>query len=753
MEILAPVKNYDNARVAINSGADAIYCAPPLFGARVHAAISLEELAKIIKLANCYHVKVYLTFNTVIFDDELIDFYELLDQVYVMGADGILIQDPSFIDEIKGHYPDLEVHASTQMNIHNIDAINLVTAMGVNRVVLPREMGIKRIKTIKQQTDCEIEVFGHGALCVSYSGLCFDSTLLDQKSANRGRCSQYCRMEQEIIHRPTQKVIRTGHPLNLKDLNTTSVFSEYQDAGIDSFKIEGRLKQPEYVMVNTLNYQLLNHNQPIMVDPTKVYNRLFTTGRIMGNNGKSIVNLNRPNNNGYYLGVVESISPVNDHKYNYYQSKMIIRSNDVINKLDNLRFVNPQTFVEDGQIVDVVQQLDDDRYLIYTNLTVNVGDEVYRTGDNKLQEATKVLMNTYLRREVIDVYIDIDNRYFMLHDHSYPFELITLEAGDITDETIIVDKLSKTKHTMFDLNVTLNYSNDLNILQKSLKQLKNLIIKTYVEQYCFKHRQSNPLQVKDYQLTCTNTMPKFYFEVRNQAQYEAIRSVFSGIVIVNNIELATTLDPHPHDWLMIPRVVYDDQYHPYDLIVKRFAGVVVSEYGAIKHYEELPKISNFSLNTTNSNNLSWLINLGLEQVYLSVELNYEKLSSMASDQAIVGIYGRIPVMMMDYCPINPNKTDTCGNCHACHHGDYYLHDKLNREFPLLYEGNYRIGMYANQPLSVVDELDKLQSLGFSNFYVSFSFETKEEVLTIYEHINTHQPLANTNRGSYYKSVL
>lgn len=145
--------------------------------------------------------------------------------------------------------------------------------------------------------------------------------------------------------------------------------------------------------------------------------------------------------------------------------------------------------------------------------------------------------------------------------------------------------------------------------------------------------------------------------------------------------------------------------------------------------------------------MQWLASQGIDKSYLSVELNYDKLQDLVSDKAIVGIYGRIPVMIMDYCPINHNKTDSCGNCRACRNGDYYLHDKLNRKFPLLYEGDNRIGMYANQPVCMFDELDKIKNLGYTSFYITFSTESEEEVSEVYQALINQELLANTNQGS------
>lgn len=754
MEILSPVKDYDSAKVAIQSGADAIYCAPPKFGARVNASIDLEELKNIIYYANLYDVKVYITFNTVIFNDELEDFFYYLDQIYLYGADGILIQDIGLIKLVKNNYPDLEIHCSTQMNINNLSAINGVKGLGVNRVVLPREMNLDKIKYVRENTDVELEVFGHGALCVSYSGLCFDSTLLDQKSANRGRCSQYCRMEQEIINKKTNKSIRSGHPLNLKDLNTTSLFKEYQEVGIDSFKIEGRLKQPEYVMVNTMNYTNLRDHNKLVVDPHKVYNREFTTGRVSGVNGGKLVNLNRPNNNGYYVGEVVDIHPVSDKKYKYYKNEIVISTKEVINKLDNLRFIT--TNDEVGQIVDICINNNDNTYTIYSNLEVEVGNKVYRTVDNSLVNQVEELTNTFNKRVKQKVLVDIDNRYFIVDDKVVNFDLNLINDQNYTTSNHIIDMLSKTKNTMFDLDVNLIYNEPINILNKSIKGIKKLILQTIVNNK-LKHRESKLITNKQIN---NNSLPQndkeFFVEVRTKQQYETVVNRFAGNVVINNIDLAKEIIPRDNDYLLISRVVYDEEFEEIDEVVSKFNNLVVGEIGSLYRYNDLGKniITNFTFNTTNSISQQFLQTLGVNNTYLSIELNNKQLKNMANTNSIVGIYGRIPVMIMDYCPINHNKTNTCGSCRACRNGDYYLHDKLDRKFPLLYEGNNRIGMYANKPMLLDNELEELQEFGFNKFYISFTDEKVKEIDMVLDKILYNKEVAiKTNTGSYYKRVL
>ena len=303
-----------------------------------------------------------------------------MDQVYELGATGILVQDISLINILKTNYPNLEIHCSTQMNINNSLAIDFVKSLGSNRVVLPREMTIDRIKDVRIKTDLELEVFIHGALCVGYSGLCFDSILLDEKSANRGRCSQYCRMEQRIINTKTGKLIRSGHPLNLRDLNNVDNVEEYINMGIDSIKIEGRLKQADYVgLVTKAYYNALTGGKSINLK--NVYNREFSNGRILNVNGEKLVNLDRPNNSGIEIGKITGVQKNNDKGMMYYKYKLIIETNVELNKQDNIRYLNNN--YETGETVERFEKIEEG-YVIYSKCNVDIGTIVYRTQNVKI---------------------------------------------------------------------------------------------------------------------------------------------------------------------------------------------------------------------------------------------------------------------------------------------------------------------------------------------------------------------------------
>ena len=244
IELLAPAKNIECAFAAINAGADAVYIGAESFGARKKAANSLDDIVKVVDYAHKFLVKVYVTVNTILFDSELESAEKLIWKLYYAGVDAIIFQDFSFFEM---NLPPIALHASTQCNNDTVDKIKFLNKMNVQRVVLPREFSINEINEITKNIDIETEVFVHGALCVCYSGQCYFSNFIGGRSANRGECAQPCRKKYSLVDDKGNVILKPQYLLSMKDNNLSSHLIELIDAGVTSLKIEGRLKDKEYV--------------------------------------------------------------------------------------------------------------------------------------------------------------------------------------------------------------------------------------------------------------------------------------------------------------------------------------------------------------------------------------------------------------------------------------------------------------------------------------------------------------------------
>lgn len=251
-ELLSPAKNLECGLAAINHGADAVYIGASQFGARAAAANSIEDIETLANYAHRYRAKVFVALNTVLTDNQLADAEKLIHSVYNAGADALIVQDMGIL---KMNLPPIPLHASTQTDNRTVEKVLFLEQAGFSRVVLARELSLNQIAEIKAQTKVELEAFVHGALCVSYSGQCYMSQAMCGRSANRGQCAQYCRLPYQLLDSEGNILVKNKHLLSLKDLDLSEHLEEMMRAGIMSFKIEGRLKDADYVKNITAYYR------------------------------------------------------------------------------------------------------------------------------------------------------------------------------------------------------------------------------------------------------------------------------------------------------------------------------------------------------------------------------------------------------------------------------------------------------------------------------------------------------------------
>ena len=257
LELLAPAKNLEYGREAVNHGADALYIGAPAFGARSAATNTLDDIEQLVRYAHLYGSKVFATVNTLLFDDEIDSAVQMIHRLYNIGVDALIIQDLGLLE---CDLPAIELHASTQCHNATIDRIKFMERVGFKRVILARETSIEQMRAIRHATSVDLEAFVHGALCVSYSGQCYMSQYLNKRSGNRGCCSQPCRSSYDLYDGNRRLLLRGQHLLSLKDFDASQNIGPMIDAGITSFKIEGRLKDLSYVKNVTAYYRQLLDN-------------------------------------------------------------------------------------------------------------------------------------------------------------------------------------------------------------------------------------------------------------------------------------------------------------------------------------------------------------------------------------------------------------------------------------------------------------------------------------------------------------
>lgn len=319
-ELLAPAGDFSCLTAAFNAGADAVYLAGKSFGARAFAGnFETEELIEALDYAHLFSKKIYLTLNTLIKETEFLQIAGYLAPFYEHGLDGVIIQDLGLIPYLKKEFPALELHGSTQMTISNYRSAAWLKEQGLCRVVPARELSLEELKEIREKADIEVETFIHGAMCYSYSGQCLFSSFLGGRSGNRGRCAQPCRLPYKVMdHGNCISGKKEVYPLSLKDLCSLPYIYELMDAGIDSFKIEGRMKSPEYVAGVTAVYRkymdmyMKGDRRPVAKEDIEQLAHLYIRsdmkdGYFKKHNGKDMISLASPSYQGCDDGLVQKI--------------------------------------------------------------------------------------------------------------------------------------------------------------------------------------------------------------------------------------------------------------------------------------------------------------------------------------------------------------------------------------------------------------------------------------------------------------
>ncbi|MBQ6516341.1 U32 family peptidase [bacterium] len=396
IELLAPAQTLEHGIAAINCGADAVYIGASAFGARKNAPNSLEDIKTLVNYAHQFNVKIYVTINTILKDDELKEAQKLINELYKIGVDAIIVQDMGLLNI---ELPPIPIFASTQCNNRDLEKIKFFENIGIKRVILARELSIEQIRNICQNTNLEVETFIHGALCVSYSGQCYLSASIGWRSANRGECAQPCRKTYSLIDKKTGKYIKKdAHLLCLKDFNGSKHIKALIDAGVTSFKIEGRLKDVNYVKNTVLYYrQLIDQIAPksssgkIIADFTPDINKTFNRGYTdyFLEKRKLIHNFISPKFTG------ESIGKVKSSNENYFT----LDNKTVINKQDGLCYIENDTVK--GFLVNNVM---DGKIYPNKKIKLPVNTMIYRNIDTEFNQK---LTNSKTKR-VLEVSLKID---------------------------------------------------------------------------------------------------------------------------------------------------------------------------------------------------------------------------------------------------------------------------------------------------------------------------------------------------------
>lgn len=749
-ELLSPAGNFESLKAAVENGADAVYLGGREFNARRNADnFDRKELKKACIYAHLKGVKIYVTINILLSDEELKQVGDFIEYLCDIGVDGIIIQDVGLASFIRSNFKDVKLHASTQMTIHNVEGAKLLKDLNFNRIVLARELSLEEIIQIKFQTGLEIESFVHGALCFCYSGQCLMSSFIGGRSGNRGQCAQPCRMPYNLVNEKGERISEKGYLLSPKDLNMIEYLPLLIEAGIDSFKIEGRLKRPEYVALVTSIYRkaidrFIENPEKYSVTSdekrqlAKMFNRGFTTGYYFNNPGARLISIDCPKNKGILLGkVVDFNVKTNRAKILLYDE---LKLGDGIDFRGKEGFGHTVTKLYKGD-VSIEQADKGDVIEIATKRPLNKGITVYKTYDDLLFNTLK---DTYInpdRGKKIDVDVQVVAKKGM------PFEIkMTDEDGNeafkrsdfiaaeahttpLTEE-LLKNQIDRLGNTVFKLrNFKADIGDDVIVPFSIINEIRRETVRELEKSRLEKKYKSRPTgdrqvffsSIQENAGNLVSATPKLSVRV---SDYDAAKAaILSGadIIYFGSCDMYKTQNVYK-DVLQIPELDISNFYIVLPTIVsntkmaevKSFLkelkhsgvnGVVAGNLGTL--YESINNdfkvVADFTLNTFNSISLRFLNQLGIQRAILSTELTINQIKEMTKlTQTECIIQGRLPIMISEHNLIGANTKN--GIIKAG------LKDRLGMVFPIEIDEDYRTHIYNCHELCMINHLGELKNL-------------------------------------------
>lgn len=782
VELLAPAGNMECLHAAVKAGADAVYLGAGHFNARRGADnFSLKNLAEACDYAHLRGVKIYLTLNTVVLPSELPDALELARQAYRCGVDAFIVQDIGISIELSRIMPDVEVHVSTQMNIHDEDGLRAAAALGATRVTLARELSlaeIARLHELAEELGVELESFAHGALCVCYSGQCFMSSLVGGRSANRGRCAQACRLPYELHNRALRKTLDAPgeHLLSPKDLCTANLIPELLHAGVASLKIEGRMKSPEYVQAVVGVYRAVIDRVEAAIDRdgidsvvasdapelraseeemsvlSEAFSRGFTTAYLKGKRGNEIMSYGRPNNRGVFVGRVAKVR-------------------------EGLVFIDPETELHVGDLIEfwtnrghfvhTIGEFKTDRagrVFFPVERAVGKGDRVFRVrnaeaafvDDDKLPSvAVRARAELRIGQPALLTFTVASG------DASVTVEGPEVEAARtkaITEEEVRehIDRMGTTPFYLSSLEIDLDEGVGMgfSMLHKLRARAAEELQETILAHYHARKLERTPSRA--FAPVVRKGWCKVAALATNPACARAAKRAGADLIYVPAAnyrrgeaviagQLSDTAEQAGYPKQCIPvlptvsQMFDEEKRNGFDIWkrVKADKPVMVENLGQLLHATEMgaaPEVGPH-IPVTNKLDLQAMADLGAQRVWLSPELSLvqiEELGDMAPMPLGLTIMGQTELMVTEHCLLMSQGpcNQKCTEC-ARRKSPHYLKDRKGYEMPVITDCTGRSHLYNAVQMDVAHLMPEIIGAGVSTVLVDTTLmnvkETTEKV--------------------------
>ena len=613
---------------------------------------------------------------------------------------------------------------------HNDEGIEFFQKLGATRVVLDREMSLEEIKRLN--TPLEKEVFIHGALCVCYSGCCLFSSMNGGRSGNRGECVASCRLKYELYKNNDKIKTNGNYLLSTKELNTLEHIKELIESGIDSFKIEGRMKSPEYVGFVTKLYRIMidkyYNNEDLTIKEEdiynlkKLYNREFTNGYLFSKPGKALMNIKSPNHLGVEIGRVIEY----DRKY------IKILLSDDVNQEDGIRLPNNEGMILNriyNKKLLLVNKIEKGNVLVIDN-KVNLQEKgpVLKTIDKQLMNN----LNKYIEKKIpisitISCKLNSPIKLTIKDDENTvtkEYSCVEKATSSPTDEERIIKQISKMGNTPFEVkDIKTDIDENIFISIKDLNELRRELTEELIEIRKNKRKNYKRNIINNTFAPKKDCSIKINALVRTKEQLDAC--------IKNNIDTIYTEDKLLYEtyknttniYLKLPRVMLK---HPEYNNEK----LLITEIGAVEKYKDTNTIhADYFINATNKETVNILEENNVKLITLSPEINLERINNLDINKNNVEyiVYGTIELMIMKYCPIKMLENNDQENCNLCSLGNkYYLKDQNDYKYPIINTKHYTHIMHK-EPIDYINNIKELKRLGINNYRLELLYETKEEI--------------------------
>lgn len=757
IELLAPAGSFEALQAAVANGCDAVYLGGSSFGARAFAQnFTNDELKNAIHYAHIYGVRVFVTMNTLIYDDELQDAITYATNLQAMDVDALIIQDFGLFKAIHQVLPDMELHASTQMHIHNEQAIRYMQKCGAKRVVLPRETPIEEIKKYALE-GVDLEVFVQGALCISYSGQCLMSAITQKRSGNRGMCAQSCRMQYTLEKEENgvmKEVASKGkYLLSPKDLYTIEHVPQLIEAGITSFKIEGRMKRSEYVALMCQYYRkaidaylegrVFRVDTDMREEMEKIFHRGFTQGHIFHQKGQALMNFKRPNHMGITIGEIVSIT----------KDKMRVKLRKPLAQGDGIRILNIQEdegfrankIYKNGLLVnhgDAGDQIEFDK-----TGYVQKGDLVLKTSDSVQLKTLRETFEKNTRKVLIQAQFTMKAG-----------QPAILQVEDDKHKIVIhsqcqVERAFKTALNQERIQLQLQKTNDTPFQYAHIQvDLDDMVTMPIKELNQMRRDALEQLKVKRYILNEQRRVTSFLPNCEHDDHAMGILCIvhtFEQFMVCHQLGIKYIFVEDEGLYAMIQQKGYGIYRHHARIMKETYSHddiALIEEFGALHTLsKETTFVSGPSLNVINAHAAASLLQAGIQSVTLSYELSIKQavhLADVLTDEyhiqggLIMPIYGRIELMISEYCPINAVQLDNNKkHCQLCRgKANYHLKDLKGHCYPMLNDAHCRMRLYDETIRNYYDQIPQLQKHHITDYLFTFTLETEDEVRQVLEKV-------------------